>query len=491
MSHKVVIVGSGIGGLVSAIRLAHYGYKVQVFEKNEGPGGKASVWHQDGFTFDTGPSLLTLPQVFNELFTEVKANADEIPKFLQLEEICRYFFRNGKVVHAWSDKPSFQKEIELCFPKDGSNILEYFEYCKKIYDLTADIFLFSDLLNLKHLTNPLAWKTFLNLQKIDPFRSVHEANTSFFESPELLQIFDRYATYNGSDPFQAPATLNIIPHVEYGIGGYYVSGGIFALIKALFTIASRKGVDFHFNQPVRKILHRNGKVNGVQLMDDSVIQSAIVISNTDVHFTYSRLLGTLPKRFKKAEPSCSAIVFLWGIKGLLPELSHHNLFFSEDYKKEFFEIFKENKAPSDPSIYVSITSKHSPENAPEGCTNLFVMVNMPWLTEPENREKLISEMKAKVLKKLGAYGMEINKETILVEKVLTPGDLESDTNSYKGGIYGFSSNSRMAAFLRQPNESGIYKGLYFASGSAHPGGGMPLVALAGIHASNAIMKKYA
>jgi len=491
MSHKVVIVGSGIGGLVSAIRLAHYGYKVQVFEKNEGPGGKASVWHQDGFTFDTGPSLLTLPQVFNELFTEVKANADEIPKFLQLEEICRYFFRNGKVVHAWSDKPSFQKEIELCFPKDGSNILEYFEYCKKIYDLTADIFLFSDLLNLKHLTNPLAWKTFLNLQKIDPFRSVHEANTSFFESPELLQIFDRYATYNGSDPFQAPATLNIIPHVEYGIGGYFISGGIFTLIKALYSIACRKGVVFHFNQPIKKILHDKKKITGVQLMDDSVIQSAIVISNTDVHFTYSRLLGTLPKRFKKAEPSCSAIVFLWGIKGLLPELSHHNLFFSEDYKKEFFEIFKENKAPSDPSIYVSITSKHSPENAPEGCTNLFVMVNMPWLTEPENREKLISEMKAKVLKKLGAYGMEINKETILVEKVLTPGDLESDTNSYKGGIYGFSSNSRMAAFLRQPNESGKYKGLYFASGSAHPGGGMPLVALAGIHASNAIMKKYA
>jgi len=502
---SISVIGSGLGGLSAAIRLAHAGYDVTVYEKNPTPGGKARSVTQNGFRFDTGPSLITMPFVINELFESVGENPAEWLTLNKLTNLCRYFYHDGTILNAYSDKEKFAAEIETNTTERREALFRYLEYCKTIYELTADIFLFKDLYSPKTYTNLRALKTLFKLPKIDSFRTMNEANRSFFKDEKIIQLFNRYATYNGSDPYKCPATLNIISHVEYTIGGYYASGGMYSLTDALYRLALKKGVKFNFSSPVEKIITDGKNVKGI-LTGGKEILSDGVISNADVYSTYGKLLNdtksSAAKKYNKLEPSSSALVFYWGINVVSQKLDTHNILFSANYKKEFEELFDKKVYPTDPTIYIYISSKFSPGDAPAGKENWFVMINAPNVKREMSNVKrqvstspvvglvtnnLIMNIKETILNKIKTLtGYDI-KDKIETESIMTPRDIEEETGSYSGSIYGISSNSRNAAFLRQRNMSKQYKGLYFTGGSAHPGGGIPLVILSGKIAAEKII----
>ncbi len=293
-------------------------------------------------------------------------------------------------------------------------------------------------------------------------------------------FLDRYATYNGSDPYQAPATLNVIPHLEHHFGAYFPGRvWMYSIVQALVKLAEDLGVKFHYNSPVEEIILNDKKAIGLKVKGE-VINGDIVISNVDVWFTYNELLANHPqlhpKKILNRERSSSALIFYWGIKKQYPELDLHNIFFSADYKAEFEQTWQKQSIYHDPTVYLNISSKYKPDDAPDGCENWFVMINVP-SNSGQDWDKLITDARQNILAKLSRILKEDIEQLIVSESVLDPRSIESKTSSYQGSIYGTSSNSSYAAFLRHANKSSKIKNLYFCGGSVHPGGGIPLCLL--------------
>ncbi|MFZ0453403.1 MAG: phytoene desaturase family protein [Ignavibacteriaceae bacterium] len=494
---KTAIIGTGIGGLTASIRLAHNGFDVSVFEKNSYIGGKAGIVKNKGFRFDSGPSLLTMPFVLEKIFNDFN---DDIKNYLTIKPLSilsKYFYQDGTEIIAYNDIDKFADEIERKTLDNQNDIKKYFNYSKNIYDLTADLFIFNNIHDPSSFLNSLALKTLFNIRKIDSFRVMHEVNAKYFKDDKTVQLFDRYATYNGSNPYKAPATLNLIPYVEYNLGGFIVCEGISEIPAALHRLAVKNGVRFFLEHSVENILFdKNKKVNGLQIakINSGKVEENfdIVISNADANYTYKNLINKnlfMESKRSVTEPSSSALVFYWGIKGIHENLEIHNILFSKDYKNEFDEIFNKKVCPRDPTIYIYISSKFKKDDAPAGHENWFVMINAPSIKNQDwNNE--IQKSKENIIKKIQEV-LKINlSEKIISEKIMSPVDIEMNTNSYQGSIYGISSNNRQAAFLRQRNRSKKYNGLYFCGGSTHPGGGIPLVVSSGVITANLIMKKY-
>ena len=488
---RVAVIGGGLGALSGAIRLAQSGFSVQLFEKNPKIGGKVNEITLGGYRFDTGASLVTMPFVIDEVFDCTGFSRADYLDFVPIDPICRYFFSDGSVMDASADKAKMKTAIEHLSPIDVEAYERFLKYAERIYQLTAEIFMFTPIREFKKLMKPQYFRTLFRLNQIDPFRNVHQSVSRFFADPRLIQLFDRYATYNGSDPFQAPATLNIIPYIEYVLGAYYIKGGIYRLVEALERIASKRGVQIYTDSEVEKICHSSKRVKGVQINGERV-HADYVLCGADAVVTHQELIeGHQHKRKKlnRLEPSLSGMVFLWGVKGPHPKLAHHNIIFSSDYKAEFKQIFKHQQIPDEPTIYIAITSKTDVKHAPADAENWFVLLNMPSLAPGQIWEKEKVRMRTVVLEKLKQLGLDIT-DKIEVEQVYTPEDFAELYASNKGSIYGVSSNSKTTAFKRLPNQSRILNGLYFAGGSVHPGGGIPLVMLSGKMAATLIAEEH-
>jgi phytoene desaturase len=489
MSKRVLVIGAGLGALSGALRLARLRFDVTLFEKNPQIGGKLHEKKLGDYRFDAGPSLLTMPFVIDELFEFLGFARRDFLEFVPIEPICRYFYPGGARVDASSDIEKMKREIARLSPRDAEVYENFLSYTERIYKLTADIFLFSPIHEFDEI---LKWRnlpTLLKLPLIDPRRSVHQAVARFFKDSRVAQLFDRYATYNGSDPYRAPATLNVIPYVEYVLGSYYIRGGMYRLAQALLEIAGKLGVKIHASRRVEKILHDGRRATGL-LADGEKFDADYILCGQDVVTAHNQLIDGFTKRrakLNRLEPSCSGLVFLWGVDKKHPELAHHNIFFSGDYKKEFTQIFEEKRPPDDPTIYVAITSKSDPDHAPQNGENWFVLLNMPYLTGAINWRDETARMREMVLAKLRQKGFDLANR-IEEEFVLSPENFEQNYLSNRGSIYGISSNSRRTAFKRPANRSRELKGLYFAGGSTHPGGGIPLVMLSGKIAAELIAK---
>jgi len=491
MGHKTVgIIGAGIGGLSAAARLASAGYTVHVFEQNKDPGGKARVLRGDGFRFDKGPSLLTMPFVFRDYFEDIGEKCEKYLEFERLKINCQYFFPDGTRLDAHADRQTFSAEIAGKTLDRAGSVMDFFNYCERLYDRAADMFLFnSPLLSLRRL-NSRNISTLLHIRELGLFNSLDSMNGHYFKDPKTRQLFNRYATYNGSSPFHAPATFLIIPHVEFAFGAYNVIDGIYSIPRALYQVAVNKGAIFHFGQAVQRIIHRNHRIRGIR-SKDGIFDCDVVVANCDVRNAYNTMLrdrnSPLPRFYDHKEASSSALVFYWGVRGNFSNLQIHNIFFSGDYQREFDDIFRRKRCPRDPTIYINITSKYVKSDAPRNCENWFVMINAPhaagqdWQVETEKTKKRIIRRLSETL------GTDIRKR-IMFESLWTPVDIAEETGSSMGSLYGMASNSLTGAFLRQQNKSFIYRGLYFCGGTSHPGGGMPLALLSGKFAADLIKK---
>jgi len=487
MSKKVIVIGGGLGGLSGAIRLAVMGFRVTLFEKNAELGGKMGEFLENGYRFDTGPSLLTMPSIAEDLFAFAGTTMDAHLQLEVPEPLTRYHYPDGTILNAGPDDNRMMEELRRLAPDDVGGYKDFLEYSKKIYQITSDLFLNRPVHELTGLLTFHTIKSLFKLPAIDPFRTMHSSTSRFFDDPRLIQLFDRYATYTGSNPFQAPATLNIIPWVEFGIGGFYIRDGMYRLVESLRELALGLGVEIHTESPVEEIFHSQNRVNGVRV-NGSDVPADYVLCNADVVTAANRLIRGYPrwtKRLNNLEPSLSGMVFFWGVRNSHPELAHHNIFFSEDYREEFRQIFREKRTPANPTVYAAITSKTDPEHAPDGGENWFVLLNMPYLASGQHWPQEVSAMRLAVLRKLRKHGIDLTGR-IESETVTTPPEFAKRYAANRGSIYGLSSNGVMSAFNRQPNRSRVIDGLYFAGGSAHPGGGIPLVLLSGKHAANLI-----
>jgi phytoene desaturase len=322
--------------------------------------------------------------------------------------------------------------------------------------------------------NLKALKTLLGFRKLQAFSSLHDFNLRELGEKRLVQMFDRYATYNGSNPYQTPATLSVISHLEHNMGAFIPEKGMILITESLMEQALRLNVEFHFGQPVRKIECVQGKVSGVWT-DSGFVSADLVVSDVDIHRVYSSLMPDQKRLAKimKEERSSSALIFYWGIKGISPELDIHNIFFSSDYQEEFKSLFRLKEVSSDPTVYIYISSKYNVNDAPEGCENWFVMINAPADTG-QNWDDLISRSRLNILEKLERMLNRKLSDNIICEEILSPPEIAKQTGSVNGSIYGSSSNSRYASFNRHANFRSDIQGLYFVGGSVHPGGGIPL-----------------
>jgi phytoene desaturase len=303
---------------------------------------------------------------------------------------------------------------------------------------------------------------------------MNQVNENAFSDSKTIRLFNRYATYNGSNPYKAPGILNIIPHLEFGLGAYLPKGGMHQITNSLVRLAKEIGVEFHFNQEVSSIETENNLVKSVTTVSDKY-DADIIICNADIHTVYEKLIPSAKKlkEVDKEERSSSALIFYWGIDKEFPELEVHNIMFTEDYKTEFDHIFDSKTIYEDPTIYINITSKKIEEDAPKGKENWFVMINVPSVYE-QDWDSMIAQARTNIIRKISRILGEDIEKLIVFEEQLTPQLIQDKTYSFKGSLYGTSSNSRFAAFFRHKNFSSQYKNLYFCGGSVHPGGGIPL-----------------
>ncbi len=470
---KAVIIGSGVAGMASAIRLAVQGFAVTVFEKNSYPGGKLSAFTTDGYHFDAGPSLFTQPQNIEELFGLANEPIENYLSYHKIDIACKYFFENGKEINAYSNKDIFANEMQEKTGEPKENIINYLDRSEKLYKNVANIFLNYSLHKKSTWLNPRFFKAFSAIKFPYIFKSLNQYNTSF-KAKETQQIFNRFATYNGSNPYKAPAMLSLIPHLEQTEGAYYPHGGMINITNALYKLALKKGVQFHFDAAVQKIICPDNIATGIVVNDENIMAD-VVVSNSDIYFTYKNLLSNniKAKKVLKQERSSSALAFYWGIDTSFSQLELHNIFFSENYSAEFDHIFNSKTLYSDPTIYINITSKIEKAQAPEGCENWFVMINVP-ATNNYNVDSVKSIAKEYIIAKLNRVLKTDIAAHIVTETLLHPQSIEENTGSYLGSLYGTSSNSKAAAFLRHPNFSKRIKNLYCCGGSVHPGGGIPL-----------------
>ncbi|MEZ5007952.1 MAG: 1-hydroxycarotenoid 3,4-desaturase CrtD [Chitinophagales bacterium] len=474
---KVLIIGSGVAGLASAIRMAARGYKVEVFEANAYPGGKLTEISLGDYRFDAGPSLFTMPEYFEELFQLAGKSFQDYCPYDRLDTVTKYFYEDGTVVEAFKEPKDFANELELKLNIPKQTTLDHLANSAKIYDLTQDVFLNHSLHSLMNNSPLKLLKASSRLPQIDIFRTMHQANEKAFKNDKAIQLFDRYATYNGSNPYQAPATLNIIPHLEFNIGAFFPKNGMHALTESMVKLGKELGVQYHFNSPVDEILVENNKAIGISVKGKNILGDK-VISAADIMLTYRKLLKDqkAPEKILKQPKSTSAIIFYWGIKKEFPELDLHNILFSKNYKEEFEAISKNNRIYHDPTVYINISSKRQKSDAPNGKENWFILINAP-NDNGQDWDQLISETRKHTIKKVNSI-LKTNIEPFIEEEdILEPRLIEQRTGSYAGALYGNASNNKMAAFWRHANYSSKIENLYFGGGSVHPGGGIPLCML--------------
>ncbi len=510
MGKHIAVIGGGIGGLSAAIRLSVAGFRVTLLEKNERIGGKLNLWEaphphrpQDRpFRFDTGPSLLTMPFVFEELFSAAGEKLADHLTLTRLDPIARYRWADGVTFEARSGSDELLKEIAKIAPGDVEGWKRLAARGKMIWELSAELFLYHapEQIFGKGLSLAGALGAIAVPLKIGMFSNFARTVHRHLHHPKMREVLYQYATYSGASPFKAPATLAVIPHAEFGFGGWYIQGGLYRLAEELEKLARRLGVEIKTGNAVRQIAIENigmratpghhsskaSRTTGVILENGDTIHCDAVVANSDVVYTYRNLIDPQFRRrynnptLDKLEPGGSGMVLLLGVEGTYPQLTHHNKFMPRDYRSDLRAMFETRTVPEDPCIYVCASTRTDETQAPEGCENLFVLASAPpldgsidWATEgPRYRNQLVQTLERR-------WGITDLSTRIIVEKSFTPHDLQSAYNANAGSIYGIGSNSRRTAFLRPPNRDKEIRGLYFCGGATHPGGGLPLVTLSG------------
>ena len=468
---RAVVIGSGVGGLTAAIRLQVAGHDVTVVERNHVVGGKLAVFERDGFVFDLGPSLVTLPHVFDKVFRLAGTSLDEQVTMVRLDPQFKYSWRDGSALDVPDDPDATAAAFDAFAPGAGEQWREFDANGRTIWDISERTFFAGPMSNPSSLLKRM--KSPRDLLDIDALRTLRRAARDTFDDDHVRQWAGRYATYSGSSPAQAPATLACIPHIESRFGCWYPMGGLGALRSAFENVATGIGVEIKTSTEVMSITSTPDRVTGVALDDGSHIDAPIVVANVDAQHLYDDLLPdrTAAKQVRKARRSTSGFVLCIGARGRTEGIGHHNVWFSDDAYQEFRAI-DAGQLADDPTIYGCVSSTTDPTQAPAGDENWFLLVNTPPGIDVD-----AERYRDVVLERLATHGVDLRRRMRFCAH-MTPSDIEHNYRSPGGAIYGTSSNGKRAAFARPANR-GAKPGLYLVGGSSHPGGGLPLVTMSG------------
>lgn len=465
---SVVVVGGGVGGLCAAIRLRAAGHDVTLLERNERVGGKLATFHRDGFTFDVGPSLITLPHLLDDVFRVAGTTLADQLDLVRLDPQFRYFWGDGSALTVHDDDVATAAEFEAFRPGAGAAWRGFVGRGGDIWEVAQRTFfagpMSGPLSLLQRMESPR------DLLRIDGLRTLNDAARDTFADDRLRQWAGRYATYSGSSPRHVPATMACIPYIEAEYGCWYPMGGLGALRDAFERLAIDVGVEVRTSTEVVDVVADARAVSGVQLADGAFLDAGIVIANVDAEHLYADLVpdDRALRRVRRAGRSTSAFVLCVGARGTTPGIGHHNVWFSRDSYQEF-RALDAGQVAEDPTIYGCVSAVTDASQAPDGDENWFLLVNVPAGAEIDTER-----YRDVVLARLADHGVDLRDRMEFAAR-MTPADIERLYRSPGGAIYGTSSNGIRAAFARPANR-GTRDGLYLVGGSSHPGGGLPLVA---------------
>lgn len=487
----IIIVGGGLGGLSAAISLAQQGNTVKLFEKNGQLGGKLNKLEQDGFSFDLGPSILTMPHIFEKLFRDSGRKMNDYVKIQRLELEWRSFFPDGTIIDLYGD---LEKMAQANPTLDRGHIEEYrkfLSYAHKLYDATERSYF--DL-GLDDTPSVLRQYGLLrSLKDFDLFTTMHDAIAKYITDPNLTDMLDYFIKYVGSSPYDAPAVLNMMIYMQHAQGVWYVPGGMYGLAEGLTRLAREAGVEINLNTEVVKLIQKRGsdQIEAAELADGTRVRGDIFVSNMEVLPAYEQLLGEkdhAAKKRKRFEPACSGLVLHLGVDRLYPQLAHHNFFFSSDPRAHFDKVFHSHKLPDDPILYVVNSSKTDPGQARPGHENIKILPHIPYIQDQDFSQEEYMQLRERVLIKMENMGITDLRKHIVTEDMWIPADIKRMYKSDHGAIYGTVSDKKKNKGFKNPKKSELFGNLYFTGGTVNPGGGMPMVTLSGQKVSEMIMR---
>ena len=487
MKKNIIVIGAGLGGLSAALSLRQAGYNVEIFERNAQIGGKLNLHQEDGYTFDLGPSILTLPHIFERLFTRSGRRMSDYFTIRPIRPHWRNFFPDGIKIDLYPEPDRMATEARKV-GEPPKNIERFLEYSAQLFDLTNAGYFEQGLDNWRDFGRCYGHGKFL---QFDLLRSMHGAVASHFRTRYFRDIFDYFIKYVGSSAYRAPAFLNSIPTIQFRHDLWYVEGGLYNIARGLQRLVDELGIPIRLGCEITEIRREGGRVTGV-VANGEFHSADVIVSNMEVVPAYRELLGEdeafVRRLDKKFEPSCSGLVIDLGLDCQYPQLAHHNFFFSADQRAHFDTVFRKHALPDDPTIYVVAASKTDPSVAPAGCDCLKILPHLPHIsdTAPITREEY-ARYKEVVLAKLERMGLRDLRQRIVVQHFWTPLDLREQYRSNRGSIYGVVSDRWKNFGFKAPKQSSRCENLFFVGGSVNPGGGMPMVVLCGQNVAKKIV----
>lgn len=475
---KVIVIGSGLGGISAAISLAQEGYAVTIHEKNAKIGGKLNVLKEAGYTFDLGPSILTLPHIFERLFERSGRRMSDYIPIRPVRPHWRNFFEDGKVVDLDPDPFVMAAEARKV-GEDPENVERFLKYSADLYDLVNAGYFEHGLDTTADFREFYGLGKFL---KFDLFRTMHGGVARFLKTRHMRDIFDYFIKYVGSSAYHSPAFMNCMATIQFRYDLWYVDGGLYHIALGLQRLMDELGVEVRLNSEVAEVHKQNGRVTGITA-NGGFHAADIIVSNMEVIPAYEKLLAEdkdFMRGLEKYEPSCSGLVLELGLDRKYEQLAHHNFFFSDHQREHFRTVFRKHGLPPDPTIYLVAASRTDPTVAPEGCDCLKILPHIPYIDDanPLTREDYL-RFKERVIDKLERMGLTDLRKHVVFEHCWTPLDIREQYNSNKGSIYGVVSDRFKNLAFKAPKQSPKYPNLFFVGGSVNPGGGMPMVVLCG------------
>jgi diapolycopene oxygenase len=478
MKKRVIIIGAGLGGLSAAISLSQEGYAVAIHEKNAQIGGKLNVLKERGYSFDLGPSILTLPHIFERLFARSGRKMSDYFTIRPVRPHWRNFFEGGKIVDLYPEPDRMAAEARKV-GEDPEAVQRFLRYSAELYDLVDSGYFQKGLDTSKEFADFYGlWK----FPKFDLFRTMHGGVKRFLRTRHMQDIFDYFIKYVGSSAYQSPAFMNCLPTIQFRHDLWYVDGGMYNIAVGLQRLLNELGIQVHLQSTITEIRKDGDRLTGV-IANSTFHPADIVVSNMEVIPVYEKLLHedkAFMRRLRKFEPSCSGLVLDLGLDIQYPQLAHHNFFFSANQRAHFRTVFRKHQLPPDPTIYLVAASKTDPTVAPPGCDCLKILPHIPYIDDanPLTRDDYLT-FKERVIDKLERMGLKDLRRHVVFEHVWTPLDIRQQYNSNKGSIYGVACDRFKNLGFKAPKQSTRYPNLFFVGGSVNPGGGMPMVILCG------------